>query len=120
MPDAGGFFGGREVAAGRLEEFQHGLVFERRRVGDVDDDLGSGHGRSQAFAGDGVDAGGAGGGDDFVALVAEDADEFGADEAAAADDDDFHVDSPLVRSANCRIATLVLIAVSWPTPPTAI
>jgi hypothetical protein len=37
VPDARG--GLRQVAAGGLEEFQHRLVFERGRIGEVDHDL---------------------------------------------------------------------------------
>jgi hypothetical protein len=40
--DAGGLFRGQQVAARGLEEVQRGGVLERRRVGDVDDDLGAG------------------------------------------------------------------------------
>ncbi len=44
----------------------------------------------EAFAGDGVDAGGARCGEDVVAGVAEVLDELRADEAGAADDGDVH------------------------------
>ena len=56
MADAGGLFGGEKVSAGRFEEFQHGVVFERRRVGDVDDNGRAGECGRKAFAGERVDA----------------------------------------------------------------
>ena len=71
MADAGGRFGGVDVSAGRFEEVQNGLVFERRRVGDVDDNGRAGECVREAFAGERVDARGTGGGQDFVAIVDE-------------------------------------------------
>jgi hypothetical protein len=39
MPDAGGDLGCGQVPAGSLEEIHRGLVLERGRVGNVDDDV---------------------------------------------------------------------------------
>ncbi len=41
MLDAGDLLGGKQVAARGLEEFEHGLVLEGRRVCEVDDDRGA-------------------------------------------------------------------------------
>src|SRR5262249_49443069 len=49
MLDAGGHFGRREVPAGGLKELHRGPVFERRRGGHVDDDLGTRKRRRQAL-----------------------------------------------------------------------
>ena len=56
LTHAGDGFHGQEIAAGRLEEFESRLVLERSRVRRVDDDLCACQRRSQAFAGEGVDA----------------------------------------------------------------
>jgi hypothetical protein len=42
MPYAGFLLGGEQVAGGSFEEFQHRLVFERRRIGKIHDHLRSG------------------------------------------------------------------------------
>jgi hypothetical protein len=42
VPDAGLRLGGEHIAGGSFEEFQHSLVFERRRIGKVHDHLRSG------------------------------------------------------------------------------
>src|SRR5215469_11642611 len=81
----------REKAApGRLEEFQHRLVFKRGRVGEVDHYLRSRHGLFEALTGDAVDAAFGRGGDDLVAALAQNGDGPRADQAGAADDDDLH------------------------------
>src|SRR5262249_61191587 len=90
VPDAGGGFRREKVAAGGLEEFQHRLVFERGRVGEVDHHLRTGYDLFEPLAGDGVDAALGRGGDDLVATLAQDGDRFRADQAGAADDDDLH------------------------------
>jgi hypothetical protein len=56
MLDASGHFGRSEVLASGLEELHRGLIFERRRVGHVDDDFSSRKHLGQAFARDCVDA----------------------------------------------------------------
>ena len=48
--------GRQEVARRGGEELPHRVVLPGRRVGDVDDDVGTGHHLGQALAGDGVDA----------------------------------------------------------------
>jgi len=90
MPDASGHFGRSEVLAGGLEEFHRGLIFERRRVGHVDDDLGAAQRLDQAFAGDRVDSGVRRCRDYFVALGLELFDNFRTDQAGSADDYDLH------------------------------
>ena len=57
MPDAGRGLRVEDVAGRGLEELQHGLVLERRRVRHVDDDRGAGERVGESFAGEGVDAG---------------------------------------------------------------
>jgi hypothetical protein len=88
--DAGGLFGGQQVAAGGLEEGQGGLRLERRRVGHVDDHLGAGQGLGEAFAGEGVDAGAGRAGHRLMAEAAEPGHHLGPDEARPADDHDLH------------------------------
>ena len=56
MRHAGGGLRGQQVAPGRLEEFQGGLVLERGRVREVDDNPGTRKCFGQPLAGDGVDA----------------------------------------------------------------
>ena len=56
MLDAGGHFRRREVLTGRLEEVHRSLIFERRRVGHVDDDLSARKRICQAFASNRVHA----------------------------------------------------------------
>ena len=46
----------KEVALGSLEEFQHGFVFKRGRIGEVDHHLRAGQDLFEALACDGVDA----------------------------------------------------------------
>ena len=87
---AGASLGGQQVAPRGLEEFQHGPVFERRRVGHVDHGLDPDQRRVQARAGDRVDAGRGRRGDSVMAPFDEQFDELGADQARAADDQDFH------------------------------
>src|SRR5215475_557161 len=90
VPDARRGLRWEQVAAGSLEEFQHRLVFERGRIGEIDHYLRTGHGRFEPLAGDGVDAGIGRGGDDLVAALAQNGDGLRADQAGAADDDDLH------------------------------
>ena len=89
-----------KVAAGSLEEFQHRLVFERGRIGEVDHHLCAGHGLLEPLAGDGVDAAIGRGGDDLVATLAQNGDDLRADQAGAADDDDLHGLPSLVDVGN--------------------
>src|SRR5262245_21197462 len=79
-----------QVAAGGLEEFQHRLVFERRRIGEVDHHLRPGKDLFEPRTGDGVDAAVGRGGDDLVAALAQNGDGLRADHAGAANDDDLH------------------------------
>src|SRR3984885_3108407 len=90
MPDAGCGLRREKVALGSLEEFQHRLVFKRRRIGEVDHCLRAGQNLSEPFAGYGVDPAVGRGGDDLVAALAQDGDRLRADQAGAADDDDLH------------------------------
>ena len=59
---AGAGLDARQVATGRHEVVQHGIVVERRGVGGVDDDFGAVEGGGQADPRDRVDTGGRGGG----------------------------------------------------------
>ncbi|MNW04602.1 hypothetical protein D3C71_2007110 [compost metagenome] len=87
---AGPGLGSQQIAARGLEELQHGLVFEGRRVRDIDHDADAGQRFVQPFAGDRVHAGRGRRGDGLMAALVEQFDEFGADQARAADDQDFH------------------------------
>ena len=71
MLDAGSGFGGEQIAARRLEELQHRLVLERRRVRQVDDDLRARQRFGQPLAGDGVDARGGRRRHDLMALLTQ-------------------------------------------------
>ena len=72
-----GFF--EEVAGGGLEELHDGVVLERRRVGDVDDDGGTFERVRQAFAREGVDTRGRRGGQHLDALISERGHDFRAE-----------------------------------------
>src|ERR1044071_2068135 len=91
---AGGGLRREKVAARGLEELQHRLVFERRRIREIDHHLRSRHGFLEALAGDGVDAGIGRGGDKLVPSLAQDSHDLRADAAGAADDDDLHRSPP--------------------------
>jgi len=67
VPHPGARFGGQQVAPRRLEEFQHGVVFKRGRIGHVDHGVHAHQRAIQAHARDGVHAGGGRGGDGLVA-----------------------------------------------------
>ena len=71
MADAGGRFGGVDVAAGRFEEVQNGLVLERGGVRYVDDNGRTGECVGEPLAGKRVDARGRGRGHDFMVLSDE-------------------------------------------------
>ena len=92
MSDARGRFRGQQIATGRLEEFHNGLVFERWRVRHVDDDLCARKRCGQSLTGDGVDARIGRRRHDLVAALTQPVHKIGADETAASDDDDLHVD----------------------------
>ena len=57
MTDAGGGFRCKKITPGRREEFQRGLLLERRRVRKIDDDLRPGERGGQPFSRDGVHSG---------------------------------------------------------------
>src|SRR5207253_1236723 len=90
VPDAGSGLRRAKIAAGSLEEFQHRLVLERGRIGEVDDHLRADHGLFEALAGDAVDTVFGRGGDHLVSALAQNGDGLRADQAGAADDDDLH------------------------------
>jgi hypothetical protein len=90
VPHAGGRLGGKEIAAGRLEELEDRLVLEGGRICQVDDDLCACKRLAQSLAGDGVDAGVGRGGHDLVALLAKPVHELRPDESGASDDDSLH------------------------------
>ncbi|MDT4829574.1 hypothetical protein FQZ97_629970 [compost metagenome] len=91
MPDPGSLFRSGEVTSGLLEEVQHGGIFERRRVGDIDDDIGPFKRPLQAFTGDRVDTGVRRGREDIMPLLAQVRAELGADQAGSANDYDLHL-----------------------------
>src|ERR1700735_4168639 len=90
MPNARRYLGREKVMFGSVEEFQHRLVFKRRRIGEVDHCLRGGQNLSEPFAGYGVAPAIGGGADDLVAALAQDGARLRADQAGAADDDDLH------------------------------
>ena len=90
VADTSDRLGFEEVAGGGLEELHDGVVLERRRVGDVDDDGGTFERVRQAFAREGVDTRGRRGGQHLDALISERGHDFRADAPAAADHDDLH------------------------------
>ncbi len=90
MPNTGCRLRRKKVAAGGLEEFQHRLVFEGGRIGEVDHHLRAGHRLFDALAGDCVDAAFGRGGGDLVAALAQNDDSLRADQTGAADDEDLH------------------------------
>src|SRR5258708_1504158 len=90
MPDARRGLRGEQVAPGSLEKFHHRLVFERRRIGEVDPRVGAALAFFGPLAGDAVDAAPGRGGDDLVAALAQNGDGLRADQAGADDDDDLH------------------------------
>ena len=71
MANAGGRFRSQQVTARRFEEVEDGLVFPRRRVRHVDDDIGAVHRLGQALAGDAVHARAGGGCERVMAALAE-------------------------------------------------
>src|SRR5262249_31079107 len=90
----GGRFRGEDVTGRCLEELQHCLVLPGRRVRHIDDDVRAGGRFLQPFAGDGVDARRGGGRNGLVAPLAQEGDQFFADEPAAADYYNLHEGSP--------------------------
>src|SRR5262245_44980970 len=103
VPNAGCGLCREKVAPGGLEEFQHRLVFPRRRVRQVNDNLSSGKRFSQSLTSDGVDAGIGRGSDGIVANLAKNGNGLRADQASAADDYDLHMrsflESPAIRAS---------------------
>src|SRR5688572_12475551 len=95
VPDARSGFCGEQVAAGFLEELQNRVVLERRRIRHVHDNLSARERLGQSLAGDGVDARGRRRRQDLMALLTKPADEVRSDEAAAANDYDLHIRSPV-------------------------
>ena len=102
VPHAGHLFGGKQVAAGGLEELHHGLVGEVGRVGDVDDDIGADKCLGEAFAGDGVDARIGRRREHRMAGFAQPVDDIRSDEASASDDDELHFSLHLAATAVSR------------------
>src|SRR6266487_2690091 len=90
MPDASCDFGRSEVPAGGLEELHRGPIFERRRVGKVDDDLSTRKHLGQAFARDCVDARVWRGGNCLMPLLLSLLYDLRPDEAGPADNHDLH------------------------------
>ena len=76
MLHVGGLLRGHQVAARVLEEFEHRLVFPRRRVRQIDDDLCAEERLFQSLARDGVNAGVGRGGDGIVTLLLQLLDEL--------------------------------------------
>src|SRR5262249_48754454 len=87
------------------EEVHDGLLLERRRVRDVDDDRGALKNVSQSLSGERVDAGVWRCGHGLVTVFPELGDELRADESGAADDDEFHDRGsfPFVTVPCCRL-----------------
>src|SRR5262249_18465726 len=90
VPDARYGLRREKVAAGGLEEFQHRLVFERGRIGEVDHHLRAGQGLDEPLAGHRVDARVWRSRNALVTLLLQLRDALGADQAGSADNDDLH------------------------------
>jgi hypothetical protein len=88
--DPGGLLGSGEVARGFFEEIEHGGIFERGRVGNVDHHVGALQGSLQAFPGHRVDPRFRRGGQDIMPILAQPFAELGADQPGSADHDNFH------------------------------
>src|SRR5690606_6379127 len=71
-------------------EGQRRLVFERRRIGEIDDNVRAVERFGQALAGYRIDAGARRGGQGFVPLAVQDIDDFRPDQAGPTDDYDLH------------------------------
>jgi hypothetical protein len=80
VPDARRGLRHKKVAAGGRGKFQHRLVFELERVGEVDHHMCPGHDLFEPLAGDGVDTALRRGGDDPVAALARNRDGLRADQ----------------------------------------
>src|SRR5215207_242718 len=76
----------QEVAARSFEEFQHRLVFERGRIGEVDHHLRARHRLRETLASDDVHARTRRGSDDLMARLTQTRDDLGPDQAGAADE----------------------------------
>src|SRR5262245_29005946 len=87
-------FSGDQVATGSLEELHHRLVFERRRVRDVNDDLDSRHRLRQPLACEGVDPRVRRCRQHLVTTFPKIADQLRTDQAAATNNYDLHVLPP--------------------------
>jgi hypothetical protein len=85
-----------QVASGCREEVHHGLLFERGRIRDVDDDRCALQHFPEPFAGDRVHAGIGRGRRRLMSVFTKLRHELGSDQSSAADDYEFHsVSSPL-------------------------
>jgi len=94
MRDARAFARVEQALRGRAEEVGDGRFVERRRVGDVDDDVRPAHRLIEALARDGVDPGASRRGDDVVSLFTQPRDEPRAHQPTAACNDDLHFRAP--------------------------
>src|SRR4029077_10762005 len=101
-------FSGQHVAGGSFEEFQHGLIFERRRIRDIHDHLRSCYRLGQTFSGNRINALGRRCRNDFVATRTEEVHYFASNEAPAAEDDYFHI---FIFGFRCL--SLIMTASSW-------
>src|ERR1700733_16244048 len=87
--DARCLFRGKKVALGSFEKVQHDVVFERRRICQIHDDLRSCQGFVEPLSGERVDPALGGGRDHLMAALTQNGDGFRANKASAADHDDF-------------------------------
>src|SRR5882762_7783264 len=94
MAHASNRFGCKQIATRRLEELHDRRVFERRRVGEVDDDLSPGQRFGQPFARQRVDPRIRRCRQHFLAALAKNRHELGSDESGATYHYDLHVLSP--------------------------
>ncbi|MNY32492.1 hypothetical protein D3C86_1667120 [compost metagenome] len=98
--DAVDFLRRQQVVPGRFKKVQRRMVFERRRVGYVDHHVGIVQRIEQSCTTDDVDAGTGGRRQGFVPQRLQVVAQLAADQASAADDDDFHGRSSVVVSFN--------------------
>src|SRR5262245_66663208 len=98
------------VPGGGREEVHDGLLLERRRVRDVDDDRCALEHVSQSLSGESVDSGVWRGRHDLMTMFTQLRDEFRTDQSGAADDDEFHSQVPSSVEAVAATDSVVSVA----------
>jgi hypothetical protein len=89
-----------QVACRGLEELEHSVILERRRVRDVDHHRGTFHHLGQTLSGERVDARVRRRRHGLVSVLGERADELRADQPCAADDNSLHEEPPVCHAGD--------------------